>query len=96
MTEELLRVGDYVMWRGNFGNNEPRKARVKHIEYCRRNAKHGKEVPEILWGQVKEHAIVDLQNGYWAYGYQIEQIKEIKNDKTRQGKLSVKRHRIAQ
>ena len=77
-TDKLLKVGDYVMWRGNFGDDEPKKARVKLIEYCRRNAKHGKDVPEIPWSQVKEHAVVDLQNGYWAYGYQIEQIKEIK------------------
>ena len=66
-----LKPGDKVLWRGAFGHNPPLEAVVKSIERCELDNKHGDPVDFMSWLDVPHFAVVDLDNGHWAYGFQI-------------------------
>lgn len=67
----VLKVGDTVMWRGGFGMDPPKPAKVLAIERTRqRRTKYGWNVDEIDWAD-KDYALVTLDTGNWAYGEQI-------------------------
>ncbi len=72
-----LRVGNTVLWRGNFGTAEPIEAKVKYIQKNFENgSKDGKQVSSIDWDKVTErNVIVDLDNGHWAWASQITEKK---------------------
>lgn len=70
----ILRVGDTVLHRSGFGLHEPRPAKVLHIEHCQDDPKYGFDVPEIAWA-LRNQIVVDLDNGHWAFGIQIEPIE---------------------
>ena len=68
-----LKVGDTVLWRGGFGKDAPKKAKVQGIEITR-GGKYGDPVDEVKWEKVRDRYVtVDLDNGHWAYGSQISQ-----------------------
>lgn len=68
----LLCVGDRVLWRGGFGADEAKVARVVAIERCASpRSKYGERVPEVEW-DLREYLNVTLDDGSWAYGDQIE------------------------
>jgi hypothetical protein len=69
---ELLEVGSTVNWRGGFGKSNPIKAKVLKIEVnC--FGRIGQIVPSVEWGLVNsKNVIVDLDNGTWAYGHQLD------------------------
>ncbi len=69
----LLKIGDTVMWRGSWGTENPQNATVEAIEIDCEN-KTGKSVTKVEWSKVNEDVIVTLDNGHWAYGYQITQL----------------------
>jgi hypothetical protein len=71
---KILKVGDEVMWRGSFGNDAPKKARVEGIEVCPSGSKYGDQVEEVEWSKCGRNVVVDLDNGTWAYGTQIKPI----------------------
>ena len=62
---KTLKVGDEVMWRGGFGSDAPRKAKVVGIELCRSGEKYG-EPRESVDSSKKDRIVVDLDNGHWA------------------------------
>lgn len=66
-----LKIGDTVLWRGGWAKDEPRQATIVFIEKdC--IGKYGTEVSEVEWSEVyDENVIVILDNGHWAYAYQI-------------------------
>lgn len=66
-----LKVGDTVMWSGEFGASVHKPAKVMSIELCRNGDKYGEPVNEVDWSQ-KDSITVDLDNGHWAYGDQIK------------------------
>jgi len=68
----VIRVGDTVFVRTNFGQGIRVKARIKRMEVCERpRMKYGTEVPFVeSWR--KNFLIVDLDNGSWAYGEQLD------------------------
>ena len=70
----VLKIGDPVMWRGSWGSDAPMEATVTHLEVTERpGEKYGHEVTEVLWTTVSEgRVVVDLDNGHFAYGHQIE------------------------
>ena len=69
-----LRVGDTVIWRGGWGSDAPQKAKIIGLYKCKEAGdKYGDEVDSILWVNI-EYACVDLDNGHWAYGSQLERI----------------------
>ena len=71
-----LKVGDTVLWRGGFGSEPSQRAKVESIEICESGKKYGTPVDEVDWNTVMNGDVtVDLDNGHWAYGHQISQIK---------------------
>ncbi len=72
-----LNVGDLVSWRGGFGVDAPKQVTVKSIEVCVEGRKEGRKVSSVEWSDVSSRKIVvDLDNGHWAYGTQLKEIKK--------------------
>jgi len=71
MTPEQLRVGDTVQWRGGWGSAPPKLAVVTAIQQVELGEKYGDPVEAMPWALVPRYAVVDLDNGHWAYGRQI-------------------------
>jgi hypothetical protein len=69
MNEPILKVGDEVYSRWG-------QTTVKRIEECADGEKYGREVKSMPWLLVPLYAVVDLNNGHWAYGYQITRMSE--------------------
>lgn len=67
----ILRVGDTVNWKGSWGKDATKQVKIKAIEKdC--IGKNGTEVNEVPWDYIEgRNVIVDLDNGHWAYGFQI-------------------------
>jgi len=73
---EEIRKGDTVWWRGSWGNEGWKEAKVVRIELVRPGQKeNGVLVPWIPIGVI-ENCVFDLDNGHWAYGYQIKPKEE--------------------
>jgi hypothetical protein len=73
VTEKLLRIGDPVIWRGGWGSDPPKDATVTDITLAdEERGKYGEEVKSMSWELVPIWACVSLDNGHWAYGYQLE------------------------
>ena len=75
-TAGLLRVGDTVMWSGGFGLHAAREAKVIGIDLLPRgNPDDGEPVDSVPWSEVRNRCVaVDLDNGHWAYGYQLARV----------------------
>ena len=72
----LLRVGDSVLWSGAWGYNEPQVAHVTGIELVEPGQKEGGvPVEAVPWSAVEREVVVDLDNGHWAYGTQLDPVK---------------------
>jgi len=70
---EKLKVGDVVIWRGSWGKDLPKEVKVTCIEINDIN------VSSIGWDKVESRdVVVDLDNGHWAYGFQIA--KKVENN----------------
>jgi len=71
----VLRVGDRVLWRGDFGVAAPRPAEVTGIEVVEPGEKYGAPVDTVSWDRVRDRdVVVDLTAdgiAYWAYGEQV-------------------------
>jgi len=65
---QILRVGDTVLYRCRF-------AKVLHIELCHDASAYGVEVSAASWSE-RDRIVVDLDNGHWAYGAQIEPVED--------------------
>jgi len=69
-----LKINDKVSWRGSFGSDAPKTAKVIGIELTK-GGKYGEPVDEVDWKLVTDRNItVDLDNGHWAYASQIKRI----------------------
>lgn len=67
-------VGMRVKYRTNFGKGNSAIATIERIELCKgEHCKDGMEVSEVLASEL-HRCCVDLSNGFWAYGYQIEEL----------------------
>lgn len=77
MEEEMLSVGDTVLWSGAWGTASEQKAVVTHIEVTEnQREKYGKAVDSVPWSLVVQNrVVVDLSTGGWAYGYQIRPVE---------------------
>lgn len=71
MSAEFLIVGDPVMWRNSFTENTPFDGPVvvDRIEH------NGKSVERLEWDKCNREALVILNNGHWAYGFQIKAVE---------------------
>ncbi|MBP6424143.1 MAG: hypothetical protein KA278_00320 [Flavobacterium sp.] len=64
-----LYLGDTVNWKGAFGTEMPKEASIVAIQF------QGVEVMELNFTLLEsKETIITLDNGRWAYGYQIEKI----------------------
>jgi hypothetical protein len=71
-----IRQGDIVWWRGSEGRDGWLEAKVKRIELVRPGQhENGVLVPWIPT-TVIDNCVFDLDNGHWAYGYQIKPKEE--------------------
>lgn len=69
---ENLKVGDVVWCRGSWGSEAPQRVTITHLELCVEvGDKYGVPVAELPWSD-KARAVVDMDNGRWAYGSHIE------------------------
>ncbi len=74
-----LRQGDKVRWRGGWGSDPEREAEVTGIDRVEPGEKYGTRVQSMSWVEVVRDpspCIVALDNGHWAYGYQLRPIVE--------------------
>ena len=73
-TTNKLKVGDTVIWRGAWGSEPPKEAKVEGIQKCPQGSKYGKDVTSADWDTVMNGRtiVVDLDNGHWAYGNQLK------------------------
>lgn len=71
----ILKPDDIVIWRGAWGTQAPKEAKVLRI-CCGKYSgdKYGLVVPGIPWCCVDDRVVVDLNNGHWAYGSQISPV----------------------
>ncbi len=72
--KNLLKRNDEVLWAASWGTEPQKKATVTEITLLDyKGAKDdGVEVEQINWELVPEWVVVTLDNGHWAYGYQLE------------------------
>jgi hypothetical protein len=69
-----LKVGDTVNWKGTFGIDPKKKAKVEAIEVTN-GGKYGDDVDEVEWKKVFDrNVVVTLDNGHWAYAEQISRV----------------------
>ena len=71
--DDVLSSGDKVSWRGAWGDEEPKTAKIEGITITEGPYKKGgEEVYSIRHSTLKEgRAVIDLDNGHWAYAHQI-------------------------
>lgn len=68
----IIKIGDTIRWRGAFGYDDPKTAKIIYLELCENeHEKYGVPV-EFISIKDKNRTIFDLDNGHWAYGSQIE------------------------
>lgn len=71
-TGKTIKIGDQVVWRGAWGKDVPRPAVVKDMELCEQpRMKYGLPTNQIFYKD-KDRTVFTLDNGSWAYGFQIE------------------------
>ena len=72
MSDNLIRVGDTVFCRSGCGSETPQPVIITHLELCAEEGdKWGVPVSELPWSE-KGRAVMNLNNGHWCYGSQIE------------------------
>jgi hypothetical protein len=68
----VLRIGDPVIWRANFGSAPPVEATVTAIELVEDGSNYGEEVESAPWSSiVGRRAVITLNTGNWAYASQV-------------------------
>jgi len=61
---ETIEIDDLVLWRGGFGQDAPRIARVTSIN----QGKEGPATRSVRWARfIGRNYAVSLDNGHWAY-----------------------------
>ena len=75
MAEERIKIGTKVMWKGAWGMHPAKEAEIESIERVKQGTKFGRSVKSIAWSTIKDrNVIVNLTNGYWAWGNQLSPI----------------------
>jgi hypothetical protein len=74
-----IKIGSQIMWRGAWGKEIAKKTKVIGIEVCPLNTKYGRSVKSVSWDTIRgenRSVIVTLENGHWAWDYQLDEIKK--------------------
>jgi hypothetical protein len=70
-SSEVLKVGDSVNWRGNWGSHPPKIAVVSSILL----GTEEEPTDSIEWEKVNTRDVITcLDNGHWAYGNQLSRL----------------------
>lgn len=73
--ENVISVGDTVMWRGTWGQDAAKPAKIIDMQLCEEERmKYGIDI-EKAYLKDKNRLCVVLDNHAWAYGFQIEPIR---------------------
>jgi len=76
----VLRVGDTVLWRGGFGQDAAREAVVEGIEMVEVGEKYGTPTESAPWSLLQgRHAVISL-GSHWAYAEQIAPLTAHEDD----------------
>ena len=67
-----VKVGDKVLYRPSFGRGPQVEATVTGLEECECGEKYGYPVDEFSGDP--ECVTMDLDNGHWAYGTQVDKV----------------------
>ena len=76
--DTTIGVGDTVVWRGSWGDDAPKEAKLINLERTKHeHEKEGWEVDEVQFinGEWEFPFVCTLDNNHWAYSYQIEPVK---------------------
>lgn len=69
-----LKKGMSVIYRGSWGHDASKETTIESIELCEsEDEKYGELVDEVLVEDIRR-SVVDLADGHWAYGWQIEEL----------------------
>ena len=72
--KKQIKVGSRVMWRGSWGSDPAVETTVERIEKTTEpHCKDGKSVKCIDFDE-RDCSVMDLANGHWCYGDQIEDV----------------------
>lgn len=74
---KTIEAGSKVMWSGSWGSDRSKEATIEYIEETTDiNSKEGEEVDSVYHNgkEWNTYFICGLDNGHWAYSYQIDAI----------------------
>lgn len=81
MKKVSLKVGDKVVYSGNFGRGIPKETTISSIELCEdEHEKYGEFVDEMTKDNY-ERCCLSLADGHWCYGYQIKWNESVRLNK---------------
>ena len=71
---EMLKIGDEIIYRPNFGTGYPIKVTVENMEVTAgEREKNGETVEEVEWDMVRLNRVIfDFDNGRWGYSDAVE------------------------
>ena len=70
----IVKLGMEVVYRGSFGSGAKANAKIEDIELCdNEHEKYGIPVEEVHFKDLRR-CVVNLSDGHWAYGYQIDEV----------------------
>ena len=80
MQEKVIKVGSRVMYRGCFGVDPAKEAKVESItKALEKRSKDGCSTKSIDWDE-KEYGCFILSDGHWCYGEQIVDLLDEENE----------------
>lgn len=80
MQEKVIKVGSRVMYRGCFGVDPAKEAKIESItKALEKRSKYGRSTKSIDWDE-KEYGCFILSDGHWCYGEQIVDLLDEENE----------------
>lgn len=80
MQEKVIKVGSRVMYRGCFGVDPAKEAKIESItKALEKRSKYGCSTKSIDWDE-KEYGCFILSDGHWCYGEQIVDLLDEENE----------------
>lgn len=80
MEEKVIKVGSRVMYRGCFGVDPAKEAKIESItKALEKRSKYGCSTKSIDWDE-KEYGCFILSDGHWCYGEQIVDLLDEENE----------------
>lgn len=80
MEEKVIKVGSRVMYRGCFGVDPAKEAKIESItKALEKRSKYGCSTKSIDWDE-KEYGCFILSDGHWCYGEQIVDLLDDENE----------------